>query len=207
MAYDRNKRAQDICDINQVQTSSIRRFTYWHDYFIYLLGMFYFFVVFLLLLLLAHQIQFRSLRWLQTFFMLPIRLKFVLRLLHFLCVLEFVRLNFSDPYLMQIYKWMEKKRRKTLFIYRHIWITCRILHTQIELNFSHDTLHFLDVEQLIRKLKKVTTISLVNYFFCSFGKRSIRFVVELNLCSNIIEYIYYIFVLCVGCCTCCTPIV
>lgn len=33
-------------------------------------------------------------------FFLSIHLKFILRLLHFSCALEFVRLNFSDPYLM-----------------------------------------------------------------------------------------------------------
>lgn len=152
----------DICDINQLQNflnSTIHLLTW-------LLYSFAGNVEFLCFFAVAVVISTpKSIPLIADFF-LSIHLKFILRLLHFSCALEFVRLNFSDPYLVKIYK------RKTLFIYWHIWITRRILHTQIELNFQSDTPHFpfsfvfITFSNLIRMSKKpkTTTIPLINYF-------------------------------------------
>lgn len=149
----------------------------------------------------------------------------ILHLLHFCvfdCVLEFVRLNFPDPYLMKTNLSEEKKKKvkkkmktkmkmkNTIYSLAHFHQSCRILHTQIELylkrysTFSIYSVWFmfsnangLNNNTISSENKRnsisETTVSLVK--FSVFGKRLTRG--RLIYVANIIEYIYYIFVLCV----------
>lgn len=83
---------QTFCDIDQVQTSSIRWFTYWHDYFII------YWECFVVAVVTYHKIQFRKLSVGAdvSFYSFAI----IVLLLHFcVCALESVRLNFPNPYL------------------------------------------------------------------------------------------------------------
>lgn len=166
------------------------------------------FLLLLLRLLLAHQIQFRALRWLQTLFVVSVYLEFILRLLHFLCALEFVRLNFPRSVFDADIQMNGEKNQtwKTHFIHWHILITRRIWHTQIEL-FSQKWYSTFSIFHFHTHVLKNTENNNNNNRFSGELFFSCTFLVELNLCSNIIEYIYSIFVLCVGCCLCCISIV
>lgn len=90
----------DICDINQLQNflnSTIHLLTWLLYLFAGNVAFLCFFVAVAVVISTPKSIPYAAL--IADFF-LSIHLKFILRLLHFSCALEFVRLNFSDPYLM-----------------------------------------------------------------------------------------------------------